>query len=273
VARRFQTAILRNPYVDGKHIPLGDGVRRAKRDDSAGSDDGLPIPPQHLWEDYATTPDAYVESGRTDVEAMLAVLQAGGANLDKAKRVLDLGCAGGRMLRAFPRGDRELWGVDISAPHIAWCEANLCPPMQFATTTTLPHLPFEDSTFDLIWCGSVFTHISDLATAWLLETRRVLAPGGYAYITIHTKRSVELLETKFLNDSVNGPFARAILRYDTVRAFPRSDDAAVVVGVDPHSQVFYDIDNLVNRWSAILEVVSTTEEAHDYQAAVMLRKR
>jgi SAM-dependent methyltransferase len=236
-------------------------------------DSGLPIPPQDLWEDYGLTPDSYVASGRADVETMLAVLEAGEANLKEIHRVLDLGCAAGRMLRAFPRDGRELWGVDISAPHIAWCEANLSPPMQFATTTTLPHLPFEDGTFDLVWCGSVFTHISDLAMAWLLELRRVTARKGWAYITIHTKQTVELLQTKFLDDPLNGPFARSILSVDEVRGFPRSDAARVVVGVDPYSQVFYDAKTLVTRWSSVFDVISTTEGAHDHQAALLLRKR
>jgi len=45
-------------------------------------------------------------------------------------------------------------------------------------------LPFEDSSFDLVYCGSVFTHVSDLADAWFLELRRILRKGGYAYINL-----------------------------------------------------------------------------------------
>ena len=92
-------------------------------------------------------------------------------------------------------------GVDINAKHINWCQLNLGPPFFFATTTTAPHLPFEDGYFDLIYSGSVFTHISDLADAWLLELRRIVRKGGYLYITIHDKRTVEVLLT------VQGPSA------------------------------------------------------------------
>jgi SAM-dependent methyltransferase len=69
--------------------------------------------------------------------------------------------------------------------------------MLFATGTTAPHVPFEDRTFDLIYCGSVFTHISELAEAWLLELRRILRPGGYVYVTIHTRHTIDLLLTRY----------------------------------------------------------------------------
>lgn len=52
------------------------------------------------------------------------------------------------------------------------------PSFRFVTTTTLPHLPFADGYFHMIHAGSVFTHIADLAEAWLLEIRRVLARAG-----------------------------------------------------------------------------------------------
>jgi ubiquinone/menaquinone biosynthesis C-methylase UbiE len=44
--------------------------------------------------------------------------------------------------------------------------------------TILPHLPFEDRSFDVVYAGSVFTHIDDLAQTWFLELRRVLHAGG-----------------------------------------------------------------------------------------------
>ena len=50
--------------------------------------------------------------------------------------------------------------------------------MNFATVTTAPHLPFADGYFDFAYCSSVFTHISDLADAWLLELRRIVRSGG-----------------------------------------------------------------------------------------------
>jgi SAM-dependent methyltransferase len=89
----------------------------------------LPVPPVELWENYGLTTEEYLESGRLDVATMLRLLTEAHGSLPPLGRVLDLGCAAGRMLRFVPReGDCEHWGIDINAQHIAWCQANLTPP-------------------------------------------------------------------------------------------------------------------------------------------------
>ncbi len=120
-----------------------------------------------------------------------------GVLLAPGDRVLDFGCAAGRMLRYFGGvADRnEVWGVDIRAEHIAWCQEHLSPPFRFATTTTHPHLPFEDNSFRFIYACSVFTHIGDLEDTWLLELRRVLRPGGRLFATVHDNHTIELLSS------------------------------------------------------------------------------
>ena len=47
-----------------------------------------------------------------------------------------------------------------------------------------PPLPEADAGFDLVYCGSVFSHLEDWAP-WLLELRRVLRPGGRLVASIH----------------------------------------------------------------------------------------
>jgi SAM-dependent methyltransferase len=149
--------------------------------------------------------------GQDDVAQMLGILNEVEQRPVALGRVLDLGCASGRMLRFLPREETsEHWGLDINAAHIEWCQQNLNPPMLFATNTTSPHLPFEDNLFDLLYCGSVFTHISELAEAWLLEVRRVLRPGGYAYITIHTRQTIDLLRTKYRDNPLFADFLAEI---------------------------------------------------------------
>jgi SAM-dependent methyltransferase len=201
-------AIRRNVFVAAKLLPLQGTapylVVPRVSSSSAGSD--LDIPPKDLWEGYGATAEDYLRCGTDDVAAMVTLLNAAGLSMDRVSRVLDFGCAAGRMLRHFPRGrsDLELWGVDIKARPIAWCQQHFGPPFRFATTTTLPHLPFEDNYFDLVYGGSVFTHIADLADAWLLELKRVLRPDGFAYITIHDGHTVELLRGRYRGRSDYG---------------------------------------------------------------------
>ena len=40
----------------------------------------------------------------------------------------------------------------------------------------------------------------------------------------------------------------------------------------PGLQVFYDVDRLRARWRQIMPILDIVEEAHDYQAAVVLQK-
>jgi len=276
VLERTVSSILANPYVAGKLFPLEENRRFyvVHKGSRARSHDDLPVPPQELWEGYGKTADEYLASGRQDMQSMLSILRRAGAVPEDCARVLELGCAAARMLRYFPHpaGRSELWGVDIKAKHITWCQQHLSPPLLFATTTTAPHLPFEDRYFDLIFCGSVFTHISDLADAWFLELRRILVPGGYAYITIHDKHSVELLLGKY-RDRQDYEFLVDILRnLDRETSVLSQDYAAFAVGHEPGVQVFYDIDYLVQKWSRLAEAVSVAPEAYGYQTAIVARK-
>lgn len=179
--------ILENPYVSAKLRPLQQDdaysiERRPGPDVPRGGPGSLPIPPQELWEGagYGRTTGEYLGIGQSHVSVMLDVLQAAGRSPRELARVMDFGCAAGRMLRFYPyvEGHSELWGVDVSAKHISWCQRFLSPPFLFTTTTTAPHLPFEDNYFDLVYSGSVFTHITDLADTWLLELRRIVRRGG-----------------------------------------------------------------------------------------------
>ena len=261
------------PGVSGRFIPL---LRRDNVSFVGPSEPGgrLPVPPPHLWEGYAETEAEYLKCGQDDVAQMLGILSKVDQRPVALGRVLDLGCASGRMLRFLPRDETsEHWGLDINAAHIEWCQHNLNPPMLFATNTTTPHLPFEDNLFDLLYCGSVFTHISELAEAWLLEVRRVLRPGGYAYVTIHTRQTIGLLRTKYRDNPLFADFLGEIDSALTNHDPEGREWSMFTAGTDPLSQVFYDVPTLERRWGRVMPVLAVVEQAHDHQAAVVMRKR
>jgi SAM-dependent methyltransferase len=268
--------ILLNPYISGKLVPFGEHIRGyivPRSRTSAGSSKGnLPVPPPELREGDFDTEEDYLSYGRRDTTTMLNILNKAGESPPKLPRVLDFGCAAGRMLRFYPQvpGKSELWGVDISAEHIAWCQQHLSPPFLFSMSTTSPHLPFEDNYFDLVYSASVFTHISNLADAWFLELRRILRSGGYAYITIHDKRTVELLFTKYRRS--HPIFVEEVRLFDKRTSVFSQDYACFSMGVEPRAQVFYDVSYLTQKWSRFARVLSVTPEAHDYQTAILLQK-
>jgi SAM-dependent methyltransferase len=111
------------------------------------------------------------------------------------KRVLDFGCGAGRTLRHFlsEAETAEIWGCDIDEPSIDWLRDNLCPPFHVVTNGPTPPLAFEDSFFDLVYVISVFTHLTDSWSAWLLEMHRVLTDHGILIATFMGEGLCEIM--------------------------------------------------------------------------------
>ena len=235
---------------------------------SQGSDPA--IPPPAFWMGYGGTPAEYLGSGKRDVEGMAAILGRNGFDMTSAARILDFGCAAGRMIRHCPAvaPEAELWGTDIGADQIQWCRHNLTPPMNFALTTINPHLPFADSFFDLIYCGSVFTHIEDLEQAWLLELGRILRPGGCLYLTIHDEHTVKRLD----GDCRDQWLAKAMGECKAYVQNKHSFDM-IVFGRGEGSLVFYRADYFRSLVPPLFDWDAHVPSAYGYQSAVMLRKR
>lgn len=232
---------------------------------------GLPVPPQKLWLGYGKDNKEYL-FGKEQVDKMLEIVGNSKFELKDKKRILEFGCGAGRMLRWLkPLAKKcEIWGTDISAEHIYWANQYLNPPFNFATTTTIPHLPFEDRYFDFIFCGSVFSHIDDLATAWLLELRRISSENSRLYITINDKNSLKLLNTV--------PYYKELWLSEFINSNPlykenKDDFGLLVGGRGPASQVFYDIDFFCDSVRSFYDIVSINKEAYGFQTGVLLKRR
>ncbi len=266
--------------VDGKHLPIDPGadsyiLPMAERSDPA-SPDGLPIPPKHLWWDYADTTERYLEIGRMNIEKMRSILSTGGTaggrdDMRPGDRILDFGCAAGpqiRRLREFAEKG-EVWGVDISAPHVTWCMMHLPTCFRFAVTTASPHLPFEDRYFDLVYCGSVFSHISEMADAWLLELGRILRPGGRLYLTMNSKRSMHL----YLRRWPQIEFSRMVRKAMPEKEPWTSDFACAVVGRSVWQHSVYNLKIFERKCEqANFRVVSVNHDAYSFQTALLLER-
>lgn len=132
----------------------------------------------------------FLDSGYDMLAAMDSVLTRHNAPLSSHRRVLDLGCGCGRVIRALGHTTKsnaiELFGVDVDAEAIRWCQSHYGDLAKFSTTTPEPPVPLSPGLFDLVYAISLFTHLPEaLQFLWLAEIRRLVRPGGYALLTVH----------------------------------------------------------------------------------------
>ncbi len=234
-------------------------------------DDGrLPLPPRELWEGYGKRTEVFLETGRKHVETMRSILSAAGFEWHSGSRVLDYGCATGRMMRWLAdRADHcEIWGTDIVSDYVTWCNQELSPPFHFLLSTSHPHLPFEDRYFDLVYAGSVFTHIDDLAISWLHELRRITKVGGMLYLTIQNKHSIETL----FNTMPDNWLTKRIRSHKECSKLIKSDFGVLALGRSVRAQVFYDTNYFIDMSSPFLEPLSVNDDAYGNQTAVLFKR-
>lgn len=148
------------------------------------------LPPDRLmrrvgWFMGAGAPgEVFADRGREQWELVKALVPS---EEDLAgRRVLDFGCGAGRMLRAAVAQDpeAEFWGCDTHAESIRWLERDLHGRARVFVTQEWPPMDVPDGQFDLIYAFSVFTHLVDSWSAWLLELHRVLRPSGLLVATV-----------------------------------------------------------------------------------------
>ena len=140
-------------------------------------------------------------------------------------------------------------------------------------------LPFADASFDLVYAGSVFTHLSELADAWLLELLRITEPGGLLYLTVHDQGSIEFCRQKdpeSLSRALTGfawP-AETEARFRTWSDALGTDLQGFTIGRGYLAQVFYDRDAIVGHWGRYADVVEVVPNAFAFhQTAIVLRCR
>src|ERR1700730_6373899 len=148
----------------------------------------LPYPPLELANRVGSLEGAdqpmeyYEELGRRTRPEIVDRLPPDWSFADK--RILDFGCGAGRRLRHFAgeTAESEVWGCDIDEPSVRWLSENFCPPFQVFLNEPEPPINRASSTFDLIWGISVFTHLTDSWSRWLVELYRILCSDGRRYL-------------------------------------------------------------------------------------------
>lgn len=237
--------------------------------------DSWPLPTTEDREGYYG-PDhfSYWASGLQDARLLFDTARQYGISAPRA--YLDLGCATGRVTRhtAILEPGMRTYGCDINRLHVEWCNSFLPPQIATFQNNSIPSLPLESNLLDIVSAYSVFTHIEALETAWLMEIRRILRPGGIAWITVHTEGTLTDMTPDWplwsptmghpsattLFDTESRSFAgnRLVLRWLSDRSYS--------------SNVFYKQDYIRGHWGRLMEIVDFRRRHPSYQDVVILRK-
>jgi SAM-dependent methyltransferase len=133
--------------------------------------------------------DAYIQVGHSAIACIAAAMAMAGRT--ELAAILDLPCGYGRVLRmlraAFPEAD--ITACDIQQDAVAFCAARFgARPVPSANDPR--EIPIGDQ-FDLVWCGSLITHLSESRSCsfldWFVERLR---PEGMLLFSVHGRDAV-----------------------------------------------------------------------------------
>lgn len=135
----------------------------------------------------------YLTAGLSAVKCIQSALVAAGRD-QSPRDVLDFPCGFGRVLRflkvLFP--DARITGVELNATALGFCRDTFGVDV-VQSTTEISDLSL-DQRFDLIWCGSLLTHVSEEKTIKLLQFfHSHLSDSGVCVFTTHGQNQVEQL--------------------------------------------------------------------------------
>jgi SAM-dependent methyltransferase len=253
-------------FIDPHYLQHNEICRGADLEDRIRAD-SAPIPHTRNREGYHGDHHlAFWLSGYRDFRRCIDVARAHGV---EPARVFEFGCSTARVLRHFHfQHGAEAWGCDFKPSSVQWCLEHLPPAMKVFQNDYYPHLPLEDRQFDLVTAFSVFTHLDETETGWLLELRRILRPGGIAYLSIHDEATWKL-KLGWLKSSVD-TFRPDIAALPDL---PRGKTVVTFRQDNPYRyNTFHSRDYIDRVWGRYFDIVAVMRRQLDQQAVVVCRK-
>jgi ubiquinone/menaquinone biosynthesis C-methylase UbiE len=185
------------------------------------------------------------------------------------ERILDWGVGCGRIARHFlERGQRNIFGADIDDLNIQWLRSNFGWKDAIRVDFD-PPMPYPDRHFDLVYAHSVLTHLSHADQfRWLEEIKRILKPGGMAFLTISTEAGFYLSRYEEKNKQIMDEYLRS--------GFVDVENQSHI-GVDAGREgyyrlVFHTRKFITEKWGSILSVQRIVPCYYAFMDLVILRK-
>ena len=211
--------------------------------------------------------DLYLKTGLNDTTSLRKILTEDGFEFSNTV-AMEFGCSGGRLIRHFEEEAHhgEFWGVDLHSAAIHWAQAHE-PAFPFLHHLNRATSPIRSNYFDLIFAGSVWTHISELDDAWLLEMHRILKPGGRLYVTISDENT--LAEVKRI--SPDHPSNQHVQDLDDATGMLTKNWSVFANRTTPWLQRVVYRQAWLNRISRWFQVVMARPNAYGWQTGVLCK--
>jgi SAM-dependent methyltransferase len=135
----------------------------------------------------------YFLVGRSAIEVIVAALQCSQTGF--VSRILDIPCGHGRVLRHLVEmfHEAEVTACDLDEDGVRFC-AETFGAVPLVSQPDLASVAFP-SRYDIIWVGSLFTHVPiEQTTSWLAHLAAQLSETGIIVATFHGRRAIDIYQ-------------------------------------------------------------------------------
>ena len=128
----------------------------------------------------------YFDVGESALHLIEVALLSARRQRSTIVRILDLPCGHGRVMRFLQKGfpEAQLTACDLNQSGVEFCAATF-GALPVVSREVIEEIPLQGG-FDLIWCGSLLTHLSEeKCAAFLRLFQKLLGHRGILIFTTH----------------------------------------------------------------------------------------
>jgi len=178
----------------------------------------------------------FFQVGQSALQCIKLAILASGRDISDITKILDLPCGYGRVMRmmslAFP--EAKLTGCDLLHDGVDFC-AQMFGANKLYSDKRIKNVETNEK-FDLIWCGSLLTHLdSGQWEEFFNFFNEALAPGGILVFTTHGRYVANLMRSNKCNYGIdnNDKLAKVVDDYRLkgfgYSNYPNSDEYGISV--------------------------------------------
>jgi len=213
----------------------------------------------------------YLSVGLSAIRCIQKALRSAGRE-SEVETILDFPSGYGRVLRflraMFPNSDITAAEIDHTA--LDFCRRS------FSVTTLFSKTTFSDLSlprrFDLIWCGSLFTHIDEQTAANLLQfLHDHLSDKGVCVFTTHGQRSIDWIQSNKVTYGLTEDAQQKVIRAFQSKGYGYADypdKSSYGISTVSHQRML-ELAAGVGRWNEIFFIEHGWDNHQDVYAFAM----